>query len=101
MIVEYIRYTVEPDRSAAFEQAYADAEAPLRESGQCHAIEVARCSEDPSQYVVRLEWESAEAHLDGFRSGPQFPRFFALVRPFFPGIAEMRHYEVRSSAQLA
>ncbi len=93
MIVEYIRYTIaEPDR-AAFESAYGQAQAALARSPHCLGYELAQCTEDRGSYVLRIEWDSAEGHLQGFRSSPEFREFFANVRPYVGAIAEMRHYE--------
>jgi hemoglobin len=99
VIVEYVRYTVPAERAAQFEQAYEEAAGPLLASPNCLGYDVARCSEDPTSYVVRIHWDSAEGHLKGFRGGPEFARFFALVKPFFADIAEMRHYDIVSSHQ--
>lgn len=93
MIVEYIRYKVGPERAAAFEAAYAAARASLDASPHCLRYEVSRCVEDPGTYVVRIEWDSLEGHLRGFRTSPEFRAFFAAVRPFVDDIEEMRHYE--------
>lgn len=93
MIVEYLRYEVGPERGASFEAAYAAAQASLDASPHCLRYEVSRCVEDPGTYVVRIEWDSLEGHLRGFRTSPEFRAFFAAVRPFVDDIAEMRHYE--------
>lgn len=93
MIVEYIRYEVGPEHAATFEAAYATAQASLDASPHCLRYEVSRCVEDPGTYVVRIEWDSLEGHLRGFRTSPEFRAFFAAVRPFVDHIAEMRHYE--------
>lgn len=92
MIVEYIRYTIPPERGDAFELAYARARAQLEASPECLAYELSRCVEDVSSYLLRIEWESVDAHLEGFRKGPQFRAFFATVAPFVSDITEMRHY---------
>jgi quinol monooxygenase YgiN len=93
MIVEYIRYAVGPERAEAFEAAYAVAQGSLEASPHCLRYEVARCVEEPGVYVVRIEWDSQEGHLRGFRASPEFRTFFAAVRPFVGDITEMRHYE--------
>ena len=93
MIVEYIRYRIAEDRRRAFEDGYAQAQSALRASPHCLGWELARCVEDPSRYILRIEWDSAEGHLHGFRASPQFRPFFNAVRPFFDDIEEMRHYE--------
>ena len=93
MIVEYIRYAIPEGRRNAFERGYGEAQAALSASPHCLAYELARCTEDPSRYTLRIEWDSAEGHLQGFRTSPEFRTFFAAVRPFVGDIEEMRHYE--------
>lgn len=92
MIVEYIRYTIPPERSAQFESAYAQARVSLDASPHCLGYELSRCTEDASSYVLRIEWDSATGHLQGFRKGKEFPAFFAAIKPFVADIGEMRHY---------
>lgn len=92
MIVEYIRYEIAEERAPAFEAAYAQGAAALDASPQCLAYELTRCVEAPASYILRIEWDSIEGHMQGFRRGPEFPGFFAAIRPFVGDIAEMRHY---------
>jgi quinol monooxygenase YgiN len=94
MIVEYVRYTIPAERREAFEAGYGTAQASLAASPHCLAWEMTRCSEDPGQYTLRIEWDSPEGHVQGFRRGPEFGAFFAAVRPFVGDIQEMRHYEL-------
>jgi len=94
VIVEYIRYTIPEGRGEAFEQAYAEASTPLVASPHCLAWELTVCAEDPASYVLRIEWDSADGHMQGFRRSPEFRAFFASIRPYVGDIAEMRHYEL-------
>jgi quinol monooxygenase YgiN len=98
MIVEYTRYKIDSTRREAFEAAYARAGVSLEASSHCLAYELSRCIEDPNHYVLRIEWDSEEGHLKGFRSSPEFRAFFAAVQPFEKDIEEMRHYEVLSAS---
>jgi len=66
----------------------------LEASEHCERYEVSRCSEDPSQHIVRIEWDSEQGHLSGFRQSPEFHSFFEAVGPFVDDIEEMRHYQV-------
>ena len=93
MIVEYVRYAIPAERRAAFEADYATAARALRASSHCEAFEMSRCVEDPTQFVLRIEWDSAEGHMQGFRRSPEFARFFAAIRPYVGDIVEMRHYD--------
>ena len=97
MIVEYIRYGVPAGQAAAFEDAYRSASASLDASPHCERYEIARCTEDPTAYTVRIEWDSADGHLQGFRGSPAFRGFFAAVGPYVDNIEEMRHYDVKTA----
>ena len=97
MVVEYIRYAVPQDQAGAFEEAYRQAGRVLDGDPHCLRYEVARGVEEPEHFVLRIEWDSVEGHEQGFRSSPQFVEFFAVVRPFFSQIEEMKHYQVRPS----
>jgi quinol monooxygenase YgiN len=92
MIIEYIRYAIDAEQATTFERAYAAASAALDASSHCRAYDLAHCVDDPTQYVLRIEWDTAEGHLQGFRRSPEFTAFFTAVRPFVSEIAEMRHY---------
>lgn len=96
MIVEYIRYTIPEDERDGFEGGYARAQAALAASPHCLSYELSRCVEEPASYILRIEWESVEGHMRGFRASPEFRTFFADVRPFVGRIEEMRHYEPTS-----
>jgi quinol monooxygenase YgiN len=94
MINEYIRYRVPSDRAEAFSRAYEEASVSLRASEHCLGYELSRCTEDREQFILRIQWDSADGHIHGFRSSPAFPPFLKAVAPFMPSIEEMRHYEI-------
>lgn len=94
MIVEYIRYKIDPSRYYEFDQAYRRAGTFLDASPHCQRWEAARCVDEPEKRVVRIEWDSAEGHLQGFRQSPDFKPFLELTQPFYKDIEEMTHYQV-------
>ena len=94
MIIEYLRYTVPIERGDEFVAAYDRASEPLLAAPQCHAFNLARCVEDPTRFILRIEWTSADEHVKGFRGSEHFKAFFAHVKPFVEQIDEMRHYEL-------
>jgi len=93
MIVEYIRYRLPSERCADFEQAYSLASDPLLASPHCLAYELTRCTDDPTCYVLRIEWDSAEGHQRGFRGSSEFRTFLQHIQPFVSNIEEMRPYD--------
>jgi hemoglobin len=92
MIVEYVRYEL-TSSPAAFEAAYAEASKSLVASPHCLGFELARARDTPTRQVLRIEWDSAEGHLTGFRQSAEFRAFFAAIGPFVKEIVEMAHYE--------
>ena len=93
MITEYIRYTLANHEPAALIAAYVEAGRHLAAASECIAYELTQCIDDEKNFILRIHWTSAPAHLQGFRGGEHFPPFLAAIQPFITEIAEMRHYE--------
>src|SRR5262245_9563923 len=94
MIVEYIRYIIEPARANDFLDAYQTASKSMKDSPHCLGYELSRCTEARESFILRIHWDSEEGHVKGFRTSALFKPFFAAVQPFMRDIQEMRHYEV-------
>ncbi|WP_341976365.1 antibiotic biosynthesis monooxygenase [Microbacterium sp. LWO13-1.2] len=94
MIVEYVRYRIQAEKADEFRAAYRQAAEALRESPHCLNYELAANTEEPELFTLRIEWDSPQGHLSGFRQSSQFQKFFSFVKPFVSAIEEMRHYEV-------
>lgn len=93
MVAEYIRYQIDDDDRASFEAAYHAAGTALEASSHCLAFELSHCTDHAPSYVLRIEWDSIEGHMHGFRGSPEFQEFFAAIKPYVSNITEMRHYE--------
>lgn len=92
MIVEYIRYDLTTHAAEELIEAYRSAAVHLEAAPECAGFELTRCEEAPGSLVMRILWRSTGDHMRGFRKGPNFPPFLALVRPYVGEIVEMRHY---------
>ena len=99
MIVEYTRYKIDEKRRILFERAYDKAGEALRSSSHCLRYELSHCTEARDYYTLRIEWDSEEGHLNGFRNSSEFKTFLTLVQPYVKDIEEMRHYEVISAGE--
>lgn len=103
MIVEYIRYrlnqdTTDPheDTFGGFEAAYRAASSSLDASPHCLGYELTRCVEEQDRYILRIEWDSMDGHLMGFRRAPEFSPFLEAIKPYIGQIEEMQHYMLTS-----
>ena len=74
-IVEYIRYALTAHTGEELVESYraprkrSSRRRPRRSAGSSPAV-----STTSSQFILRIEWKSAEDHMQGFRKGAQFPR---------------------------
>lgn len=93
MIVEYIRYDIPAQDAAAFEADYAKAWLSLDASPHCMGYELSRCLDESTSYILRIEWDSVEGHMQGFRRSAHFQQFFSAIKPWVSCILEMRHYD--------
>jgi heme-degrading monooxygenase HmoA len=94
MIAEYIRYALPANRANDLVGAYERASKWLDASPHCLGYELARCTDDPAKYILRIEWDSHDGHLKGFRSSEEFKGFYRDISDFIPFIEEMRHYDL-------
>jgi quinol monooxygenase YgiN len=103
MIVEYIRYRLNQHATesheetfGAFEKAYSAAAASLDASPHCLAYELTHCVEEQDRYILRIEWDSVDGHLMGFRRSAEFAPFLQAIKPYIRQIEEMQHYMLTS-----
>ncbi len=94
MVIEIIRYDIAPESAQQFIAAYTEAGTYLNSSPHCLSYEIVQGIEEANHFIVRIEWDSMEGHMQGFRTSSDFRHFFALVKPYFNAIAEMKHYSV-------
>ncbi|WP_424214214.1 putative quinol monooxygenase [Streptomyces sp. BI20] len=85
-IVEHIRCLVVPGAEAAFAAACRAAGRHLAESPECVDWELARSEEDPTEYLLRIRWVSAEALALGFLDGPHVGPFRLALLPYAPDL---------------
>ena len=92
MIVEYVRYALTTHTPDALIGAYREAAKHLDAAPECIDYELTQCAEDPNSLILRIRWESADAHVRGFRRSAHFPPFLDAIRAYVGEIVEMRHY---------
>jgi heme-degrading monooxygenase HmoA len=77
---------------SAFERVLPAAVPLLRGAAGCRGVRVLRGVEEPTSYLLLIEWDSVAAHVD-FTGTEAFGRFLGLVREHFAGPSNMRHFE--------
>ena len=92
MVVEYVRYVIAQSKRRAFEAAFERAEKDLKTSPHCSRYELSHCVEEPQYYVLRIEWDSIDAHLRDFGASPEFRTYMDAMKPFLSEEQLKFHY---------
>ncbi|MHB1586048.1 MAG: antibiotic biosynthesis monooxygenase family protein [Acidiferrobacteraceae bacterium] len=97
MIREVALLTVRSGQSAAFEQAFAEAQAiissiPGYRSHQLLRCLVLRCLEVQDKYLLLVNWDQLESHTVGFRQSPQYQAWKQLLHHFYDPFPAVEHY---------
>jgi heme-degrading monooxygenase HmoA len=95
MIVEIADIRVRPEDKAAFTEAITRAGATvLSKATGYRGHTILACQETPGRFVLRVDWETLEAHTVGFRQSPAFADWRAIIGPFFAQPPHVEHFDV-------
>jgi heme-degrading monooxygenase HmoA len=92
MVLEVALLDVLEGREDEFVAAYAEAREVLVTTPGCRSARMTRGVESPSRFVLIVEWESVEAHVDNFRSTERFATWRRLIGPYFDGAPRVEHF---------
>ena len=95
MILEIADIHITPGQQAAFDEAITRGLATVL--GQAKGMQgwtVNKCIESPERYVLQIRWASLEDHTVGFREGPLFAQWRAIVGPFFAKPPLVQHFSL-------
>ena len=93
MITEHALLPVLPGRAAEFIEAMDRAKAIIAASPGFISLRVARCIERPDAFLLLVEWESLEAHTEGFRGSDAYEEWRALLHHFYDPAPVVEHFE--------
>ena len=95
MILEIADIRIAPGQNAAFEAAIKQGIASVISRAQgFKGAKVNRGIESPERYILQVFWNTLEDHTVGFRQGPLFPEWRAIVGPFFAQPPVVEHFEL-------
>jgi heme-degrading monooxygenase HmoA len=92
MILEIALIDIRPGQEDAFATAYVKARHLVATTPGCRSVRMTRGIESPSRFVLLVEWDSIEAHLETFRGSDRFGRWRALIGEYFAGPPVVEHY---------
>jgi heme-degrading monooxygenase HmoA len=92
MILEHAILPVRPGSESDFEEAFQMAR-PLisRQPGFC-SLSISHSIESPNLYLLLVEWDSVEAHTEGFRGSADYERWKELLHHFYDPFPVVEHF---------
>lgn len=95
MILEIADMRIQPGQQAAFEEAVQRGLSTVIAKAQgCRGWKVNHGIESPERYVLMIFWDTLEDHTVGFRQGPLFTEWRAIVGPFFAQPPQVEHFSL-------
>lgn len=93
MILEHAILNVRPGQSSAFLSALKDALPLIAATPGFIRLDVRPCLETPDRYLLLVEWETPEAHTQGFRGSERYQQWRALLHHFYVPFPTVEHYD--------
>ncbi len=93
MITEHALLEVVPGQEPEFVEAMEQATAIIAASPGFISLRVERCVERPSGFLLLVEWETVEAHTEGFRNSEAYQEWRALLHHFYDPAPVVEHFE--------
>jgi heme-degrading monooxygenase HmoA len=93
MILEVADIRIQPGQQAAFDEAIQRGLTTVigRAKG-FKGWKVNKGVESPERYLLMIFWDTLEDHTVGFRGGPLFAEWRAIVGPFFAAPPVVEHF---------
>jgi heme-degrading monooxygenase HmoA len=92
MVLEVALIDVLAGQEEQFAAAYGKAREVLVSTPGCRSARMTRGVESPSRFVLLVEWDSVEAHLENFRATERFTTWRGLIGPYFDGAPRVEHF---------
>jgi len=98
MVLEHALLDVVPGQELAFQDAFGRAKQIISSMPGCRSLRLSRCIEQPSRYLLLVEWDRLEDHTEGFRGSPEYEQWRDLLHHFYDPFPTVEHYESVTTA---
>ena len=100
MILEVADIRIQPGRQAEFDEAIERGlRTVISQAKGFKGWKVNKGIESPERYLLQIFWATLEDHAVGFREGPLFAQWRAIVGPFFASPPVVEHFTLLGKSQ--
>lgn len=93
MVLEIAQITAQPGKTEELRAGLVAALSVIRGAEGCLSAVARQQIEDPSVFVLTIEWETLEHHTVKFRGGPLFAEYRSHINGLFVDPIVARHYQ--------
>ncbi|WP_310961578.1 antibiotic biosynthesis monooxygenase family protein [Nocardioides terrisoli] len=98
MILEQAVLHVRPGSEDEFIAAFEQARSIIASMPGFIDLDLSRCLEDESVFLLLVQWEALEDHTEGFRRSPEYQQWRRLLHHFYDPFPEVLHFAGVASA---
>jgi heme-degrading monooxygenase HmoA len=91
-ITEQAVLDVKPGHEEEFERSFDEAKAIIAAAPGFRSLELKRCIETPSRYLLLVSWERLEDHTEGFRRSAGYAEWSRLLHGFYDPFPTVEHF---------
>ena len=103
MVLEIATLDIKNGEERNFEESFNKAQVIISQTPGYVSHQLHRSLEKPSRYVLLVNWERLEDHVEGFRKSAPYQQWKALLHHFYDPFPTVEHFEsvpALSSGQL-
>ncbi len=93
MITEIALLKIRPGQSAAFEEAFTNAQPIIESANGYIQHELQQCLEEVDKYMLVVRWKTMEDHTIGFRQSEGYKEWKKLLHHFYDPFPVVEHYK--------
>ncbi len=92
MILEVAILNVKPGETENFETNFKKAQNIIQLIPGYVSHQLQRCLEDSNKYILFVNWQKLEDHVEGFRQSELYQEWKALLHHFYDPFPTVEHY---------
>lgn len=93
MILEVALLDVIEGKENEFEKDFKIAEKYILQINGYIKHSLKKCLEEKSKYLLQVEWETLQDHVEGFRNSEQYTEWKKLLHHYYNPFPTVEHYE--------
>jgi heme-degrading monooxygenase HmoA len=94
VITELAILNVKAGQETEFEAAFEEAKTIIASTEGFRSLDLQRCIEEPTRYFLLVDWDSLEAHTEGFRGSAAYSEWRRLLHHFYDPFPTVEHFRL-------